>query len=68
MSEILPPADQRFVRQQLATLPARVSFAKEKETAEMMGKLKDVSVLLSFLSFLSLSSLLACTVILTCVV
>ena len=40
---VLPLADQKFVRQQLAVLPARLNQAKERETAEMMGKLKEVS-------------------------
>lgn len=37
------PGDRRLVQQQLKVLPARVNEAKEKETAEMWGKLKDVS-------------------------
>lgn len=37
------PGDRKLVQQQLRALPARVSEAKEKETAEMWGKLKDVS-------------------------
>jgi tetratricopeptide (TPR) repeat protein len=37
------PADRKLVQQQLKALPARISEAKEKETAEMWGKLKDVS-------------------------
>lgn len=37
------PGDRKLVQQQLRALPARVNEAKEKETAEMWGKLKDVS-------------------------
>lgn len=37
------PGDRKLVQQQLKALPARVNEAKEKETAEMWGKLKDVS-------------------------
>jgi hypothetical protein len=40
----LAPADARIVRAQLAVLPPRVKEAQEKETAEMWGKLKEVSV------------------------
>ena len=40
---VLPPADQRFVRQQLAALPARINEAREREMGEMVGKLKEVS-------------------------
>lgn len=39
----LPPDDRRIVQKALRELPARINQAKEKETAEMMGKLKDVS-------------------------
>lgn len=39
----LPPDDKRIVQRALRELPARINQAKEKETAEMMGKLKDVS-------------------------
>ncbi|KIW18654.1 hypothetical protein PV08_02943 [Exophiala spinifera] len=38
----LPPPDQRTVHQALVTLPPKVSRAKEKEVADMMGKLKDL--------------------------
>ena len=40
----LPLADQKFVRQQLAILPPRITAAKDAEMAEMMGKLKEVSL------------------------
>ncbi|KAK5454449.1 hypothetical protein LTS15_006449 [Exophiala xenobiotica] len=36
----LPPSDQRTVRQALVSLPPKVSAAKDKEVADMMGKLK----------------------------
>lgn len=36
------PGDRKLVQQQLKALPARVNEAKEKETAEMWGKLKDL--------------------------
>lgn len=36
-------ADRKIVRDQLRMLPARTQAAQEKETAEMWGKLKDVS-------------------------
>lgn len=39
----ISPSDRKLVQQQLRTLPARVKAAQEKETAEMWGKLKDVS-------------------------
>lgn len=39
----LGAADRKIVRDQLRTLPARTKAAQEKETAEMWGKLKDVS-------------------------
>ena len=39
----LGPADRKIVRDQLRVLPARTKAAQEKETAEMWGKLKDVS-------------------------
>jgi len=38
----LPPSDQKTVRVGMATLPAKVSEAKEKEVGEMMGKLKEL--------------------------
>lgn len=38
----LPPPDQKTVRQALVTLPSKVSQAKDKEVADMMGKLKDL--------------------------
>lgn len=41
----LAPADARIVRAQLALLPPRVKEAQETETAEMWGKLKEVSYL-----------------------
>ncbi|KAI9888987.1 MAG: hypothetical protein M1814_006105 [Vezdaea aestivalis] len=38
----LPEADARLVSRQLKRLPALITTAKETETAEMMGKLKDL--------------------------
>ncbi|KAK2614729.1 hypothetical protein N8I77_001534 [Diaporthe amygdali] len=38
----ITPVDRKLVQQQLKSLPARVNEAKEKETAEMWGKLKDL--------------------------
>lgn len=38
----LPPQDKKVVQQALSTLPARTSQAKDREMAEMMGKLKEV--------------------------
>ncbi|POS76886.1 hypothetical protein DHEL01_v204726 [Diaporthe helianthi] len=38
----LSPGDRRLVQQQLKAMPARVNEAKENETAEMWGKLKDL--------------------------
>ncbi|KAG9124689.1 hypothetical protein FRC07_010611 [Ceratobasidium sp. 392] len=40
--EILPPSSQPPIRLTLARLKPRVEEAKERETAEMMGKLKDL--------------------------
>lgn len=40
---ILPPQDTRAVKTALRELPAQINAAKDKEMAEMMGKLKDVS-------------------------
>lgn len=37
------PGDRKIVAAQLRTLPARTKDAQEKETAEMWGKLKEVS-------------------------
>ena len=42
----LTSTDERIVRSQLRTLPARVKVAQEKEMGEMWGKLKDVSALI----------------------
>lgn len=39
----LAAADMKIVRTQLRALPPRVKEAQEKETAEMWGKLKEVS-------------------------
>lgn len=41
--ENLPIDDKRVVQRALRELPARINHAREKETAEMMSKLKDVS-------------------------
>ncbi|OJJ88267.1 uncharacterized protein ASPGLDRAFT_116451 [Aspergillus glaucus CBS 516.65] len=38
----LPPDDRRVVQKALRELPARINQAREKETSEMMGKLKDL--------------------------
>lgn len=40
---ILPAEDKRVVQKALRELPARINEAREKEMADMMGKLKDVS-------------------------
>lgn len=40
----LPPDDRKIVQKALRELPARINTAREKETAEMMGKLKEVSL------------------------
>lgn len=39
----LPPDDKRIVQKALRELPAKINQAKDKEMADMMGKLKDVS-------------------------
>ncbi|DAA73613.1 TPA_exp: Uncharacterized protein A8136_4642 [Trichophyton benhamiae CBS 112371] len=39
---ILPPQDTRAVKTALRELPAKINAAKDKEMAEMMGKLKDL--------------------------
>lgn len=41
------PGDRKIVATQLRTLPARTKEAQERETAEMWGKLKEVSQLLT---------------------
>ena len=46
--DTLPPDDKCIVQKALRELPARINQAKEKETAEMMSKLKDVSLRLCF--------------------
>ena len=38
----LPPADRKIVQAALRSLPERVGRAKEKEMADMMGKLKEL--------------------------
>ncbi|KAH7334554.1 hypothetical protein B0J17DRAFT_577302, partial [Rhizoctonia solani] len=40
--DLLPPSSKAPVRRTLAKLKPRAQEAKEKETAEMMGKLKDL--------------------------
>lgn len=40
--KVLPPQDERAVRAKLVELAPRINAAREKEMAEMMGKLKDV--------------------------
>lgn len=42
--ENLPPDDRRIVQRALRELPGRINTAREKETAEMMDKLKEVSL------------------------
>lgn len=42
--ETLPPEDRRIVQKALRELPERINGAREKEMADMMGKLKEVSV------------------------
>ena len=42
LSSILPPSDMTIVRAGLRDLPPQVNQAKEKEMAEMMGKLKEL--------------------------
>jgi tetratricopeptide (TPR) repeat protein len=60
----LPHQDKKIVQKALRELPSRVQNAREKEMADMMGKLKDVSssrevswrlriILIGLLSFLS---------------
>ena len=39
----LPAQDRKYVQKALRELPARIQVAREKEMAEMMGKLKEVS-------------------------
>lgn len=43
----LPPQDERAVRAKLRELAPRINAAREKEMAEMMGKLKDVGFLIA---------------------
>lgn len=45
----LPPDDKRIVQKALRELPAKINQAKDKEMADMMGKLKDVSSTAIFL-------------------
>ena len=40
----LSAADKKIVQRQLLVLPPRTKVAQETETAEMMGKLKSVSM------------------------
>jgi tetratricopeptide (TPR) repeat protein len=42
LSSILPPSDMRTVRAGLRDLPPKTAAAKDKEMAEMMGKLKEL--------------------------
>ena len=44
----LPPQDRKIVQKALSTLPARINQAKENEMGEMMGKLKEVRILVPF--------------------
>ena len=59
----VPPQDEKVVQSALRRLPAQINEAKEKEMGEMMGKLKDVSLILlnEGLKYLPLSSCLCCT-------
>jgi hypothetical protein len=41
----LPPQDKKAVQRGLRELPPRIQAAREKEMGEMMGKLKDVSII-----------------------
>jgi len=41
----LSATDKKVVQRALAVLPARTKAAQEKEMGEMMGKLKEVSLL-----------------------
>lgn len=43
--ENLPTEDKRIVQRALRELPERINQAREKEMGDMMGKLKDVSLL-----------------------
>ncbi|KAL1960420.1 hypothetical protein VTO42DRAFT_7719 [Malbranchea cinnamomea] len=40
--KVLPPQDERMVREKLRELRPRLNAAKEKEMAEMLGKLKEL--------------------------
>jgi tetratricopeptide (TPR) repeat protein len=42
LSSILPQSDMKVVRASLRDLPSKIAAAKEKEMAEMMGKLKEL--------------------------
>lgn len=42
------PSDRKMIQQQLRILPTKVKQAQEQETAEMWGKLKDVSAINSY--------------------
>jgi tetratricopeptide (TPR) repeat protein len=42
LSSILPQSDMKVVRASLRDLPSKITAAKEKEMAEMMGKLKEL--------------------------
>jgi hypothetical protein len=44
--ENLPADDKRIVQRALRELPERINQAREKEMGDMMGKLKDVSLLI----------------------
>lgn len=43
--DTLPSDDRRIVQKALRELPAKINQAKDKEMADMMGKLKDVSLI-----------------------
>lgn len=52
----LGAADRRIVREQLRVLPPQVKAAQERETAEMWGKLKDVSSAFRFGPFTEIAT------------
>lgn len=52
--ENLPPQDKKIVQKALRELPNRINQAREKEIGEMMGKLKDVGSIPSYLVWLLL--------------
>lgn len=57
------PGDRKLVAAQLRTLPARTKAAQERETAEMWGKLKEVSRVSCFLLRFCLSEVMRVSLI-----